>query len=158
MTSTESSELRGLHEKLREQVASSVHDALQKSTTILSNLHRLASYLDVMNSLPSSGERLKNALDQVQTVRSDCASLLQTIYLGEIGHQSLQDVGKSSLQSLLPIISEALNPAPLSGSPVNSSTQNNYYADEGVVSPTTTLGKRPSHATGNEMDTTAKKS
>ena len=41
----------GLHEKLREQVAASVKEALNKSTTILSNLHRLSSYLDVMSAM-----------------------------------------------------------------------------------------------------------
>ena len=44
----------GLHDKLREQVAASVKEALNKSTAILSNLHRLSSYLDVMGAM--SGE------------------------------------------------------------------------------------------------------
>lgn len=158
MASSDTPELGGLHEKLRDQVASSVRDALQKSTTILSNLHRLSSYLDVMNTLPSSGERLKNALDQVQSVRSDCASLLQTIYLGEIGLQSLQDVGKSSLQSLLPMISEALNPTPMNASPVNTSSQSSYYPEEDVLSPPVTLGKRSSRHASGEQKPPAKKS
>ena len=41
----------GLHDKLRDQVASSVKEALTKSTAILSNLHRLSSYLDVMSAM-----------------------------------------------------------------------------------------------------------
>ena len=41
----------GLQDKLRDQVSSSVREALSKSTTILSNLHRLSSYLDVMSAV-----------------------------------------------------------------------------------------------------------
>lgn len=99
-----------LQDKLQDQVASSVREALDKSTAILSNLHRLSSYLDVMNSMLSSPSRLKNSLDQIQTIRSDCASLLQTIYLGEIGLQSLQDVGKAtSMTGMIPIFSDNLS-------------------------------------------------
>lgn len=100
-----------LQDKLQEQVASSVREALDKSTSILSNLHRLSSYLDVMSSMLSAPDRLKSALDQIQAVRSDCASLLQTIYLGEIGIQSLQDIGKATSMAagMLPMLSDNLS-------------------------------------------------
>ena len=39
---------------------------------------------------------LKNALQQIQSVRTDSSSLLQTIYLGEIGLQSMADVLKTT--------------------------------------------------------------
>lgn len=98
-----------LQDKLQEQVSSSVREALDKSTAILSNLHRLSSYLDVMNTMLSQPDRLKTALDQIQNIRSDCATLLQTIYLGEIGLQSLQDVGKAtSMAGIMPLFSDTL--------------------------------------------------
>ena len=109
---TEEAEI-SLQDKLQEQVSSSVKEALDKSTAILSNLHRLSSYLDVMNAMLSQPDRLKNALDQIQNIRSDCAALLQTIYLGEIGLQSLQDVGKAtSMTGMMPLFSDALSSSP----------------------------------------------
>lgn len=132
-----------LQEKLREQVATSVREALDKSTAILSNLHRLSGYLDVMSTMMSSPDRLKNALDQIQTVRSDCASLLQTIYLGEIGLQSLQDVGKTTMSNMMPMFSDTMS----TGSTVTPSIPGeSCFFDDGGTS--ITLGKRP----GNSLD------
>lgn len=104
-TAGEGGDAASLQDKLQVQVASSMREALDKSTSILSNLHRLSSYLDVMSSMLSAPERLKNALHQIQTIRSDSASLLQTIYLGEIGLQSLQTASMTA--GILPILSDS---------------------------------------------------
>jgi uncharacterized Zn-finger protein len=124
-----------LHDKLQEQVTTSVRDALEKSTSILSNLHRLSSYLDVMNAMLSHPDRLKNSLDQIQSIRSDCASLLQTIYLGELGLQSLQDITKTtSVMSTMmePLFSDSLS-------------NNTHHSDDALFQEdeSISLGKRP---------------
>lgn len=81
-----------LTERLKEQVSASIQDALSKATSVLSNLHRVQSYLDVLQSLPVSraGDVIKSAVEQVKGMRADTATLLQTVYLTEIGLSSLQ--------------------------------------------------------------------
>lgn len=56
-----------LQERLKEQVSVSVKEALEKTSSILSNLHRVQSYLYVLNTVPSvpGNQGLKNALQQV---------------------------------------------------------------------------------------------
>lgn len=127
-----------LQDKLQEQVTASVREALDKSTSILSNLHRLSSYLDVMSSMLTTPDRLKNALDQVQNVRSDCASLLQAIYLGEIGLQSLQDIGKGTGVSggVVPIFSDG---GLANNSSITASSSEALFNDNGEEF---SLGKR----------------
>ncbi len=107
-----------LHEKLKDQVAVSIKDSLEKATTVLSSLHHLQSYLEVFKSMtPVRGitggqhgsEGLRNALEQIRTVRNDTATLLQTVYLTEIGLQSLQETrggssGGNDLSSIMPIL------------------------------------------------------
>lgn len=92
-----------LHDKLKDQVAVSIKESLTKATTILSSLHRVHSYLDILKTMPSfhsgvgeggEGEGIKSALEQVRSIRTDTAALLQTIYLTEIGLQSLVHVDK----------------------------------------------------------------
>ena len=99
MASGESQEPGLLHERLREQVSLSIRESLEKATSVLSNLHRVQSYFDVIRNMsPSRGtgggahttEGIKNALEQIRTIRADAATLLQTVYLTEIGLQSLQ--------------------------------------------------------------------
>ena len=99
MASGDSQEPGLLHERLREQVTLSIRESLEKATSVLSNLHRVQSYFDVIRNIsPSRGagggthttEGIKNALEQIRTIRSDAATLLQTVYLTEIGLQSLQ--------------------------------------------------------------------
>lgn len=124
MASGETQEPGLLHERLREQVSLSIRESLEKATTVLSNLHRVQSYFDVIirNIAPSRGaatgggahhtpEGIKNALEQIRTIRADAATLLQTVYLTEIGLQSLQDFdkqgGSGGLSSLMPILGEA---------------------------------------------------
>ena len=90
-----------LHERLRDQISESIKESLSKATAVLSSLHRVHSYLDVLKSVPSlhmdgGGEGVKGALDQVRAIRTDTAALLQTIYLTEIGLQSLEQVDKST--------------------------------------------------------------
>ena len=128
MASSEAHESGLLNEKLKDQVAVSIKDSLNKATSILSNLHRVQSYLDVVKTMPTSragghsSEGIKNALEQIRTVRTDTATLLQTIYLTEIGLQSLQDFDKQGqgssssggLSSLMPILSEVMNTTGLS--------------------------------------------
>ena len=62
-----------LQDRLKEQVAVSVKDALERTTAILSNLHRVQSYLDILQTMstsPSGGAQggLKNAMLQVNSV------------------------------------------------------------------------------------------
>ena len=54
-------------ERLKEQVSVSVKEALEKTTDILSNLHRVQSYLYVLRTVSSASgaEGFKNALQQV---------------------------------------------------------------------------------------------
>ena len=56
-----------LQDRLKEQVSVSVKEALERTTTILSNLHRVHSYLDIICNVssPRDGHGVKNALDQV---------------------------------------------------------------------------------------------
>lgn len=60
-----------LQDRLKEQVAVSVKDALERTTTILSNLHRVQSYLDILQTMssPSGGPQggLKSAMLQVNS-------------------------------------------------------------------------------------------
>ena len=94
-----------LHDKLREQITISITESLSKATAVLSSLHRVHSYLDVLKSLPSLGsdEGVKGALDQVKAIRTDTAALLQTIYLTEIGLQSMVDKPLPSPTSSSPV-------------------------------------------------------
>ena len=151
MATSESSDM-SLQEKLQGQVAASVREALDKSTTILSNLHRLSSYLDVMSTMLSSADRVKNAHEQIQTIRADCASLLQTMYLGEIGLQSLLDMIKTTgLSGLMPtIFTDSLTSGTITASSSNVHTDG-IFDDDGV------LGKR-SRPNSLEEDSSPKKS
>ncbi len=81
-----------LTERLKDQVSASIQDALEKATSVLSNLHRIKSYMEVLANLPVSraGEVIKCAVEQVQGMKADTATLLQTVYLTEIGLGSLQ--------------------------------------------------------------------
>ena len=129
-----------LHDKLKDQIAISIKESLDKATIVLSNLHRVHSYLDVLKSMPSfrsgsGGEGLKNALDQVRSIRTDAAALLQTIYLTEIGLQSLQDVDKQVVctptndVSLLPILGDSTGLP----EPVMNSSQDDVVEGRAVV-------------------------
>ena len=91
MASNETTESGLLQDKLEE--------ALEKATRVLSNLHRVQSYLEIIKTVsPQSGapsnDVVKNALEQMRIIRTDTAALLQTVYLTEIGLQSLQDFSK----------------------------------------------------------------
>ena len=50
------------------QVSSSVKESVDRTTSILSNLHRVHSYLDILSNMssPRATYGLKNALDQVR--------------------------------------------------------------------------------------------
>lgn len=105
MASNETTESGLLQDKLEE--------ALEKATRVLSNLHRVQSYLEIIKTVsPQSGapsnDVVKNALDQMRIIRTDTAALLQTVYLTEIGLQSLQDYSKQgangSLSNLMPVV------------------------------------------------------
>lgn len=126
-----------VQDKLKDQITISIKDSLDKATTVLSNLHRVHSYLDVLKTMPSfrtgtGSEGLKGALEQVRSIRTDAAALLQTIYLTEIGLQSLQDVDKHTssvctttsevtiLPVTVPILGESMNNSALSESAINS--------------------------------------
>ncbi len=58
-----------LQDRLKEQVSVSVKEALERTTIILSNLHRVHSYLDILRSMatPSGGcgQGIKSAMNQV---------------------------------------------------------------------------------------------
>ena len=144
-----------LQDKLQVQVSSSMREALDKSTSILSNLHRLSSYLDVMSSMLSAPERLKNALHQIQTIRSDSASLLQTIYLGEIGLQSLQDISKTTgmTAGILPILSDSTLSMTTPPDPPPSSDGNLFDEGSGF-----SLGKRNGDGISIDAEPPTKKS
>ena len=128
MASSEGNEPVLLQDKLKDQVSLSIKESLEKATAILSNLYRVHSYLEVLKELNLShsgtapgSEGVKNALEQIQGIRNDTATLLQSIYLTEIGLQSLQDVHikpsatGSSLTSAVPLLTDPLNISPLSG-------------------------------------------
>ena len=131
MASQEPQEQKILQDKLKEQISVSIAESLDKATSVLSSLHRVQSYLDVLKSLPSFRSGLKSALDQVRSIRTDAATLLQTIYLTEIGLQSLQDVDNkqgtaatntasaatATPVALFPILGDSINSTRL---PINS--------------------------------------
>lgn len=153
---TDASSDSSLQEKLQGQVASSVKEALEKSTTILSNLHHLSTYLEVISKIAGSVDRVKDAHDQIQSIRADCASLLQIMYLGEIGLQSLLDMLKTNggIGGLIPhIFSDPLT-APTSVALPTHSDHNDHTSlfDDSV------LGKHPNDHTSNEDGPTPKKS
>jgi len=52
------------------QVSSSVKESVDRTTSILSNLHRVHSYLDILSNMnsPRASYGIKNALDQVGVV------------------------------------------------------------------------------------------
>ena len=52
------------------QVISSVKESVDRTTSVLSNLHRVHSYLDILSNMSSNRASygLKNALDQVGVV------------------------------------------------------------------------------------------
>ena len=91
MTSTSEGQ-EPLQERLKDQVSVSIKEALDRANTVLTNLHRVQSYLDVIRILSThrSSDVIKNALEQIHAARNDTATLLQHIYLTEIGLQSLQ--------------------------------------------------------------------
>ena len=99
MSSHDSQEPSFLHDKLKDQVTLSIKGALDKATAVLSNLHRVQSYLDVIKTMTPSRpashvEGIRGALDQVKSIRNDTAAMLQTVYLAEIGLQSMQEFDK----------------------------------------------------------------
>ena len=105
MSAHDSQEPSFIHEKLKGQVTLSIKEALDKATGVLSNLHRVQSYLDVIKTMTSSRtvahpEGIHSALDQVKSLRNDTAALLQTIYLAEIGLQSMQEFDKPGNQQI----------------------------------------------------------
>lgn len=87
-----------LQERLKDQVSVSIKEALDRANAVLTNLHRVQSYLDVIRILSTarSGDVVKNALEQIHAARNDTATLLQHIYLTEIGLQSLQGFGNGA--------------------------------------------------------------
>lgn len=152
-----------LQDKLKDQITISIKDSLDKATTVLSSLHRVHSYLDVLKSMPSfrtgtGSEGLKGALEQVRSIRTDAAALLQTIYLTEIGLQSLQDVDKQALSVCttssevtilpvtVPILGESINNSTLSESAINSNN-NEVVKGRAVVEVT-------HHQEANDMEPT----
>lgn len=133
MAQQDSQEQGILHDRLKDQITISIKESLDKATMVLSSLHRVHSYLDVLKSMPSfrsgsGSEGLKGALEQVRSIRTDAAALLQTIYLTEIGLQSLQDVDKqapsvcatTSEVTILPILGDSINSSSLSEPAINS--------------------------------------
>eukprot|EP00731_Ephydatia_muelleri_P021415 Em0014g6a len=113
MSAHDSQEPSFIHEKLKGQVTLSIKEALDKATGVLSNLHRVQSYLDVIKTMTSSRtvahpEGIHSALDQVKSLRNDTATLLQTIYLAEIGLQSMQEFDKPGNQ-LISAVSDTLS-------------------------------------------------
>lgn len=70
---------------------------------------------------------LKNALQQIQSVRTDSSSLLQTIYLGEIGLQSMADVSKTASPG--GGSGAALSMFSSSADPVAENSHDDMYAD-----------------------------
>ena len=123
-----------LQDRLKDQVAVSIKESLCKATTVLSSLHRVHSYLDVLRSLPSlhsggGGEGLKSALEQVRAIRTDTAALLQTIYLTEIGLQSLEQVDRPTTTVDTPssdvVLGDSINNSPLSDDVENHAINSN---------------------------------
>ena len=124
MASTESQQ----DTKFKGHVSASIRDSIDKATGVLSQLHRVQSYLDVLRSLsPARGggaaaEGTKSALELIRGIRTDVAALLQTVYLTEISLLSMQEVGGAGagLASLMPLFGESPNSSGLSA--INSST------------------------------------
>ena len=84
---------------------------------------------------------LKNALQQIQAVRLDSSSLLQTIYLGEIGLQSMSDISKTPVSgSTLPLFSSSVE------SIAENTGEEMFPENEGEI-----LGKHPNSATTDEQ-------
>ena len=119
-----------LHDRLKDQIGISIKESLDKATSVLSSLHRVHSYLDVLKTMPpfrvgTGRDGLKNALEQVQTIRLDAATLLQTIYLTEIGLQSLQEFDKqgSSSVTVVPMLGESINSSTMESPAINSNEE-----------------------------------
>ena len=131
-----------LQDKLRDQISVSIKDSLSKATAVLSSLHRVHSYLEVLKSVPSltgCGEGVKGALEQVRAIRTDAAALLQTVYLTEIGLQSLEQVDKStSSAGDVTIITNTVNPPPpdLPGDVITNTAINSSSREEVMQSGT----------------------
>lgn len=131
-------EARFLRETLKEQVSVSIREALEKTTSVLSNLHRVQSYLDLIKSVPISRSEAgaKNALEQIRMVREDAATLLQTVCLSEIGLQSLQNYDRqggasTDASSMMPIFGDTINITPTV--PINSNDPSQDSAAEGLI-------------------------
>ena len=131
-----------LHEKLKAQIGVSIKDSLTKATTVLSSLHRVHSYMDVLQSMPSfqtgggGGEGIRSALEQVRAIRNDAAALLQTIYLTELGLQSLRDVEKTPTTSsrIVPILGgNSINNSDLTTSAAINSNGDDVIKGRAVV-------------------------
>lgn len=134
-----------LHDKLKDQIAVSIKDSLTKATTVLSSLHRVHSYMDVLQTMPSrfgsggGGEGIRNALEQVRAIRNDAAALLQTIYLTELGLQSLRDVEKttpttsSSNVTIVPILGSSMVNSDLTTSAAINSNSSDVVKGSAVV-------------------------
>ena len=131
-------EARFLRETLKEQVSVSIREALEKTTSVLSNLHRVQSYLDLIKSVPISRSEAgaKNALEQIRMVREDAATLLQTVCLSEIGLQSLQNYDRqggasTDASSMMPIFGDTINITPTV--PINSNDPSQDSSAEGLI-------------------------
>ena len=130
MTTDHGSEM-SLQEKLQGQVASSVKEALEKSTSILSNVHHLSNFI-APGKMGGSIQRVKSAHEQIQIIRANCASLLQTMYLGEIGLQSLLDMLKTS--SLMPhMFSDSLSSTSIPPSTNGSDHAETMFDDDSIL-------------------------
>ena len=127
-----------IHDKLRDQISVSIEESLAKATAVLSGLHRVHSYLEVLKTLPTAGgEGAKGALEQVRDIRTETAALLQTIYLTEIGLQSLEKVNKFPLATssagdvtVVPLIADTINVPELSGDVVDDDDAINSNGDD----------------------------
>lgn len=99
--------------KFKGQVSASIRDSIDKATGVLSQLHRIQSYLDVLRSI-SPGRAgddggVKSALEQIRSIRTDTAALLQTVYLTEISLLSMLEVGGggAGLSALMPLFGDS---------------------------------------------------
>ena len=107
--------------KFKGQVSASIRDSIDKATGVLSQLHRIQSYLDVLRSISpgrAGDDGIKSALEQIRTIRTDTAALLQTVYLTEISLLSMLEVGGggAGLSALVPFFGEsAINSSAVSG-------------------------------------------
>lgn len=135
MSSHDPQEPSYLQDKLKDQVAMSIKEALDKATTVLSSLHRVQSYLDVIKTITPSRpaahtEGIRGTLNQVKSIRNDTAALLQTIYLAEIGLQGMKEFDKPG-NPLSAVLSDAMT----NGSGVSGITDHHGVtsAEAGVV-------------------------